>query len=210
MAIAACFLNTNRNRMDVTGIILAGGKSSRMGAEKGLQLLCGKPLISYAVEALKGLCSEIIISSSSNAYAGFGFKIVADEFPGIGPMGGIYSSLKQSTTTQNLVLSCDLPFVTTELMAYILKQGKNFEVAVPWEGEKHYEPLCGFYNKSVLDKMNSFIEKGNYKLPDLFEQVRINSLLIGSAHDFYHDNLFMNVNSKHDLAQAEILMRNRK
>jgi molybdopterin-guanine dinucleotide biosynthesis protein A len=196
--------------MKVTGIILAGGKSSRMGAEKGLQLLCGKPLISYAVEALKGLCSEIIISSSSNAYTGFGFKIVPDEFPGIGPMGGIYSSLKQSTSTQNLVLSCDLPFVSQELLTFILKSSEGYQVAVPWQGSQHYEPLCGYYHTSVLAPMDDFLNSNNYKLPDLFEQVRINRLLIGPVHDFYHDNLFMNINSKHDLAQAEILIRNRK
>jgi molybdopterin-guanine dinucleotide biosynthesis protein A len=195
------------NKMKVTGIILAGGKSSRMGAEKGLQLLCGKPLISYAIQALNGLCSEIIISSSSNAYAGFGFKIVADQFPGIGPMGGIYSSLKQSTSTQNLVLSCDLPFVTGELMAYILKQGKDFEVAVPWEGERHYEPLCGFYNQSVLHKLNSFIEKGNYKLPDLFEEIAINRLNINEQTGIYHPGLFLNINTPTDLELAEKQMQ---
>ncbi len=189
--------------MKVTGIILAGGKSSRMGAEKGLQLLCGKPLISYAIEALTGLCSEIIISSSSNAYAGFGFKTVADEFPGIGPMGGIYSSLKQSTSAQNLVLSCDLPFVTVELMAYILKQGKEFEVAVPWEGERHYEPLCGFYNQSILNKLKSYIEKGNYKLPDLFEEIVINRLNLNHQPGIYHPRLFLNINTPADLALAE-------
>lgn len=196
--------------MDVTGIILAGGKSSRMGAEKGLQLICGKQLITYGIEALTGLCNEIIISSSSEAYIGLGLKIVADEFPGIGPMGGIYSALKQSTSAKNLILSCDLPFVTSELMAYILQQGEEFEVAVPWEGGRHYEPLCGFYNRTVLDKMKGFIKKENYKLPDLFEEININKLIINNNNSFFDDNIFINVNSKHDLMTAENLMKNRK
>jgi molybdenum cofactor guanylyltransferase len=196
--------------MDVTGIILAGGKSSRMGAEKGLQELCGKPLIQYAIEALSGLCKSIIISSSSDAYHSLGYKVVADVFPGIGPMGGIYSSLKQSKTEKNLVLSCDLPFVTAELMSYILENSRGFKVAIPWLGHQHYEPLCGFYHLSILDQISDYIQHTNYKLPDLFEEISINKLVISNKLEFYKENLFLNVNSKHDLFTAENLMKIRK
>lgn len=196
--------------MPVTGIILAGGKSSRMGTEKGLQELCGKSLISYAIEVLSVFCSEIIISSSSDAYQSLGFRVVADEFPGIGPMGGIYSALKQSKTEKTLVLSCDLPFVSVELLSHILKNSEGYQVAVPWEGNRHYEPLCGFYRSSVLDQMDSFIQKGNYKLPDLFEEISINRLIINSELELYREHLFLNVNSKHDLLTAENLMNERK
>ena len=192
--------------MEVTGIILAGGKSSRMGTEKGLQELCGKPLIHYAIDVLQSVGSTIIISSSSDVYQEFGFQVVADEFPGIGPMGGIYSALKQSRTELNLVLSCDLPFVPTELLTFILSQAPGFEVAVPWQGAQHYEPLCGFYRLSVLNSIHSFIQRGNYKLPDLFEEIRLNRLVINKELPFFLDHLFLNVNSKHDLAAAENLI----
>jgi len=195
--------------MQVTGIILAGGKSSRMGTEKGLQQLAGKSLISYAIEALTGICSEIIISASSGKYAELGLKVVADEFPDIGPMGGIFSCLKQSSTENNLVLSCDLPFVSEKLLSYLLENSTGFQAAIPWEGAQHYEPLCGFYRSSLLNKMNSYILKGNYKLPDLFEEISINKLNINNF-DIFGENLFFNINSKHDLATAEILMSNRK
>jgi molybdopterin-guanine dinucleotide biosynthesis protein A len=196
--------------MEVTGIILAGGKSSRMGTDKGFQELCGKPLIVYAIEVLSGLCDKIIISSGSDAYQSLGFDVVADEFPGIGPMGGIYSALKQSKTEQNLVLSCDLPFVSKELLSFILENSHGFEVALPFQGNQHYEPLCGFYSLSVLDRMNTFIHEQNYKLPDLFEKIRINKLTINTELSFFDENLFLNVNSKHDLTQAEKLMKSRK
>jgi molybdenum cofactor guanylyltransferase len=196
--------------MDVTGIILAGGKSSRMGAEKGLQELCGKPLIQYAIEALSDLCKTIIISSSSDAYQSLGYKVVADIIPGIGPMGGIYSTLQKSNTQQNLVLSCDLPFVSAELLSYILQNSKGYKVAIPWLGDQHYEPLCGFYHLSVLDQISDYIQNNNYKLPDLFEEISINKLVINNRLEFYTESLFLNVNSKHDLATAENLMRNRK
>lgn len=196
--------------MDVTGIILAGGKSTRMGTDKGLHELCGKPLISYSIQVLSELCSTIIISTSSDAYQSFGYKTVADEIPGIGPIGGLYSALKQSKTENNLVLSCDLPFISKELLSFILKNSEGYKVAVPWQGNQHYEPLCGFYHLSILDQISIYIQNHNYKLPDLFEEVSINKLVINSNHDFYHDNLFLNVNSKHDLDAAENLMHNRK
>jgi len=196
--------------MPVTGIILAGGKSSRMGTEKGLIELCGKPLISYAIEVLSVVCSKIIISTSSDAYYSFGHELVADEFPAIGPMGGIYSALHHSGTEQNLVLSCDLPFVSEELLSFILENSAGYQVAVPWQGNRHYEPLCGFYSLSVLDQMESFIQKGNYKLPDLFEVTSISRLIINSGLEFYKEHLFLNVNSKHDLEAAEKLINRRK
>ena len=189
--------------MPITGIILAGGLSSRMGSDKGLVQLCRKPLISYAVDALSGLCNEIIISSASEAYNAMGFAVVKDEIPDIGPMGGIYSALRQSKTPDNLVLSCDLPFVSNDLMNYILEQSDGFEVAVPCEGTEHYEPLCGYYNQSVLGIMSDYIQKSNYKLPDLFREVAINRLQINGPFGFYHKNLFLNVNTKHDLKEAE-------
>ena len=195
--------------MNTTGIILAGGESSRMGSDKGLQNLCGKPLIYYAIEALSGLCGDIIISSSS-AYQEFGFPVVKDEFPGIGPMGGIYSALRQSKTDNNLVLSCDLPFVSKELLSFILENASGFQVVVPWQGNRHYEPLCGFYRLSVLNQMSAYIQKENYKLPDLFEEININRLIINDSMYFYSENLFFNVNSKHDLLTAENMMNSRK
>jgi molybdopterin-guanine dinucleotide biosynthesis protein A len=210
MVTAACFLSMIYTKMEVTGIILAGGKSSRMGTDKGLQELCGRPLISYSIQVLSEICSTIIISTSSDAYQSFGYKTVADEIPGIGPMGGIYSALKQSKTEKNLVLSCDLPFVSRELLTYILENSEGFQVAVPWQGNQHYEPLCGFYNLSVLDQMTTFIQKRNYKLPDLFEETSINKLIINTKLNFYEDKLFLNINSKHDLALAENLIKSRK
>jgi molybdopterin-guanine dinucleotide biosynthesis protein A len=196
--------------MDITGIILAGGKSSRMGTEKGLQELCGNPLISYSIQVLSELCSTIIISTSSDVYQSFGYQTMADEIPGIGPMGGLYSALKQSKTEKNLVLSCDLPFVSGKLLSYIIENSEGFQVAVPWQGDQHYEPLCGFYSLSVLDQIKTFIQNRNYKLPDLFETININRLVINRELNCYEDNLFLNVNSTHDLDLAENLISNRK
>lgn len=102
---------------EITGIILAGGKSSRMGKDKGLCDFKGKALVSYAIETLRPLCGNLMISANyfPEKYAEFDLPVIADEVKNIGPMGGILSCLKQSHTQHNLVLSCDTPFVTTDV-----------------------------------------------------------------------------------------------
>jgi len=96
------------------------------------------------------------------------------------------------------------------LLAFILENAKEYKVAVPYQGNRHYEPLCGFYSKSVLPEMEHFIQNKNYKLPDLFEVTCINKLIINTELSFFSETLFFNVNSKHELAAAEMLMNNRK
>jgi molybdenum cofactor guanylyltransferase len=186
----------------MTGIILAGGKSSRMGMEKGLVVFRGQPLIHWSISVLKESCNEILISSNSDCYNYLGFKVVADIFPDIGPMGGIYSCLVQSADDINLVLSCDMPFVTPEIFKLMIAEKGDSKVCVPGhEGEK-YEPLCGIYQKSILEEMNVFIQNKNYKLPDLFRQTNAKILYIHKINPSLPKNYFLNINRPEDLSQA--------
>jgi len=188
--------------MKPTGIILAGGKSSRMGQEKGLVRLGGKRLIDIAVQQLSSVCKEILISSNGDSFSDLGIPVIPDIKPGIGPMGGVYSALLKSQTELNLVLSVDLPFVNEGLLNYLIDSSRDYQVAVPWSGQEHYEPLCACYHRSVLPLMEEFIQKGNYKLPDLFRQVRLNAIPVHAQLPFFHEALFMNINTKDDLYSA--------
>ena len=110
--------------MELTGIILSGGKSSRLGKENGVCLLQGKPLIEYSFDLLKNFCDSIIISSSSNDYEYLGCQIVKDEIQGIGPAGGIFSCLRASGNDENFIMSCDMPMLTDDLIRFLLSQKK--------------------------------------------------------------------------------------
>jgi molybdenum cofactor guanylyltransferase len=200
----------NIKRMVVTGIILAGGKSSRMGMDKGLLVLGGKTLVEIAIQNLSALCDIILISSNSTDYSKFGLEVVPDKFPDIGPMGGIYSSLLKSETELNLVLSVDLPFINAGLLKYLVEQSHDVEVAVPWSGQEFYEPLCACYNRSVVSLIEKSINQGNYKLPDLFKTIRLNPLIINEQLPFFNSNLFHNINTKSDLISAENMMNSSK
>jgi molybdenum cofactor guanylyltransferase len=189
----------------VTGIILAGGKSSRMRQDKGLLELSGKKLIQLAIEKLDSICDRVVISSNSEDYHSFHKEVIPDEIQEIGPMGGIYSCLARSTTEFNLVLSVDMPFVNIGLLTYLLDHCNGYYAAIPWSGDVHYEPLCASYHISILPKIKEFIEKKNYKLPDLFSQIEINQLDINDRLPFFLPGIFQNINTLDDLETARKL-----
>ncbi|MBK7030396.1 MAG: molybdenum cofactor guanylyltransferase [Bacteroidales bacterium] len=177
-----------------------------MGQEKGLVELGGKRLIDIAIQNLSKVCDTILISSNSDYFNDTGFQVIKDVEPGIGPMGGLYSALLNSKTTLNLVLSVDLPFVNEGLLKHLLECSKGFQAAVPWSGQEHYEPLCACYDLSILPLMEASVKSGNYKLPDLFRQIKLNALSIDAKLPFFHEALFMNINTKADLNAAHKLI----
>lgn len=150
----------------ITGVVMAGGKSSRMGSDKGLVEFDGKPLVQYAIDSLKSVCDNVLISTRNPAYSQFGLPLIADEIPDCGPIGGIYSALKASTTDQILVLACDMPFVTSETLLKLLAQNNCFECIVPRVAGK-LEPLCSIYLKSLLCVIERNIRNGNFALNQL-------------------------------------------
>lgn len=183
----------------LTGIILAGGKSQRMGMEKGLVIFNSQPLIHWAIAVLQESCAEILISSNSDCYDYLGLRVVPDIYPDCGPMGGIYSSLQQSANELNLVLSCDMPFVTSMIFNLMLTKIGDSKVCVPWYENDKYEPLCGVYHQSILDEMNVFIKNKNYKLPDLFKSTLFKPLKIRDINPPLSKQYFFSMNSRADL-----------
>ena len=150
----------------LTGIILSGGKSSRMGREKGLVNFRGKPLVSYAISSLEPVADTLIISINEQLkeYRRFGLAVVTDEIKGIGPMGGLHTALKYSETEHNLVLSCDMPFVSAGLMDYLYQNVQDYDIVVAMHGKDRLEPLCGYYARRVIGVLEE-------KIKELFEEL---------------------------------------
>ncbi len=187
----------------LTGIILSGGRSSRMGKEKGLLHYKGKPLISFAISALEPLVDKIIIGANNelDKYQKFGFEIVEDEVKNIGPLGGILSALNHSKTEHNLVLSCDTPYISTNFLSYLYSNINDYEVVVASHGNNKIEPLCGFYSRQIINRAKDNVAVGDYKLRNLFRNVNFQSLTIDDSLSFYTEKLFFNVNNPQDLNQ---------
>ena len=106
---------------NITGIILAGGKSSRMGTDKGFVVYKNKAFVQHIIEALQPLVDEIIIVSNNPDYDVFGFKRVNDLIENAGPLAGVYTGLHYSKTENNLVISCDVPLINSETLSLLME-----------------------------------------------------------------------------------------
>ncbi len=190
----------------LTGIILCGGKSCRFGQDKGLCTLAGKPMIEYPLQALKSICDDIIISSNDPRYDNIGYKVIKDDVKNIGPLGGIFSALQESKTQDNIIVSCDMPFVNDRLLNYIMENKNNHLVAAAFEGQ-FVEPLCSYYNKEVLPIIEQLIEEKQFKLRILLEKANYKKIIIDEKLNFYKNHLFLNINTRSEYERAEKILK---
>ena len=184
-------------QMKLTAIILAGGKSSRMGTDKALLQIEGKTLIDRAVQLVKPLCSQIIISSNSENHEIEGLTRIADEFQNCGPMSGIYSCLKASQTDWNLIISVDSANVEPEFIEFLTSRTGAFNAIVPFH-KKGKEPLIAMYHKSTLPHFRNQLESGEYKMHFLLEKINVKFVETSNWVNRY-PKLFNNLNSPEDL-----------
>lgn len=183
----------------ITGIILAGGLSSRMGEDKSTMLFRGKPLILYSIEALSPLCEKVIISSNLSLYGFTGCEVWPDELPVQAPINGVYSCLKRSGTDWNIVLTCDMPFAGSPLFAYLLEHDQDADAVIPVHDHGLMEPLCGLYHRSALDILEARVINEQFSIIKLLQSIRCRFVNIGPDLEFYHKNMFSNLNSPADL-----------
>jgi molybdopterin-guanine dinucleotide biosynthesis protein A len=183
----------------ITGILLSGGKSKRMGHEKGMIRIANKQMYKYPLEVLESLCDEILISSNQKDFIKEEYEQVYDEIPGIGPMGGLFTCLKKSSNEINIVLSYDLPLVRKELFEELLTYIDLFDIVLPEMKAGKLEPLCGIYKKSVFATFEKLIKAGNYSVHKAVPEVKSKTILIDKNMSFYDPNLFLNINRESDL-----------
>ncbi len=188
------------NKHDLTGIILAGGQSSRMGTDKALIRFGNKTLIEHACELIRQFCREILISANNlNKHFLPEYQTFADEIQGLGPIGGIYTCLKHSGTKENLLVAVDIPFINSGLLQYLLSHTDEAELVMPRVRGGNVEPLCAVYNKSVVRHLETMIAEKDLKVQHLMHRCSIKILEISEELDFYNDRLFFNVNTPDDL-----------
>jgi len=191
------------NYQAVTGIVMAGGKSRRMGADKGLVLFNGEPLILYAIRLLQPFCTKVLISTNNADYSKFGCTLVNDLVPGLGPISGISSALKQSVTEINLVISCDMPLMSPVVINKILEYSGQFKYVVPVDESGRPEPLCALYTRSSLSQIEHQMVTKQYKLALLFNDESTKLISPGEFGSEYNEAWFTNVNSPRDLRNQE-------
>ncbi len=159
-------------RHQITGFVLAGGKSSRMGTNKAFLTLSGHTLIERAKAVVETVCAPVVIVGRRELYGELG-EVCEDIFPGCGPLGGIHAALAYSHTGLNLITAVDMPFLTRELLGALMERamGSAAVVTVP-RIAGHTQPLCGVYSREFLPLAEAALAAGNYKLERVFPKDR--------------------------------------
>lgn len=188
---------------NISAIILAGGKSSRMGYDKAFIKIGGKAIIERTTETLKPLFDEIIIVANEPAkYSRFDLKVVKDIKPDCGPLSGIHSGLVNSDTQFNFVVACDMPFLNPSLIKFLCLKIDGYDGVVPIIKDKP-QPLHAIYSKSLLPLLEDALEGGDYALHTILNKANIK---ISELSDFKErDGLqleFRNINDEKDLKSA--------
>lgn len=182
----------------VTGILLAGGKSSRMGTDKGMVMLNGKKLAAHILDAMKPVVDHLIIVANNRYYDAFGYSVFSDVVKDCGPMGGIYTGLINSNTRKNLVLSCDIPYVTSRMLTFILAHAEDAEIIFP-SVEGNPEPLCAVYDQTCAEKIRMLIDKRELKMQDALRQFKTKELPLTkeeAGNNFININTFQQLNAQ--------------
>ncbi|WP_298553242.1 molybdenum cofactor guanylyltransferase [uncultured Algibacter sp.] len=177
------------NKTNITGIILAGGKSSRMGSDKGFLILNNKPFVQYSIEALQPLVSEILIVSDDSKYDSFGLKRINDITKDAGPVSGICSGLEASSTEYNLILSCDIPLIKTEILQKLIDNIDNTSQIIQAESNGKSMPLIALYKSNVLNTFNTFLKNDERRLRVAINSCKSKNIILEKELEFSTTNV---------------------
>ena len=194
------------DKTNITGIILAGGKSSRMGTDKGFLMLNGKSFMQHSIDALKPLVSEFIIVSNNTDYDVFGVNRINDSIENAGPLAGIYSGLKESKTDYNLVLSCDIPLINSDVLRQLISAIDATSEVIQIESNNRKMPLIALYSKSCKTKFERLLNAGERKLQFAVNQCNVKSISINKNEAKFTTN----VNTQNELKQLKSMQINIK
>jgi molybdopterin-guanine dinucleotide biosynthesis protein A len=166
-----------------------------MGTDKGLLVVNGKRMVQHIIDTISLLTSSITIVTNNEEYKLFGFPVIPDLIKDKGPVGGIYSALSHSSVDSNLILSCDTPFVSLELIKKLVGECANSDVCIPsFKGRVH--PLIGMYKKKNTLIYKHAIDSNSLKLMSVNQTLK--TLIIETENEF-KENEFTNLNTENEL-----------
>lgn len=197
----------------IVSYVLAGGASNRFGRDKALVEFGGVPMLMRMRDALKRVPSEVAIIGDSDSYGSFGTPCVADRWPGEGPLGGIVTALLHTRKTKsecvwNLIVSCDMPFLTMEWLSFLCASARESAAEVVLAHSAHGpEPLCVCWRTDALAALQAGFERGVRKVTDGIALLRSEVLDEADWKRFDNDGrLFWNMNTPADYEEARRIL----
>lgn len=189
----------------MTGIILAGGKNSRIAMTKALIQLGDQTIIERTVQLFQQLFEEVIIVTNNLAdYGHLGAKLTSDLIPETGPLGGLYSGLMLSSSDYSFVVACDMPFIDPAIIRHLQNYtySGSYDVIVP-EFNGFIEPLFAFYSQKCIPTILDHLNQKNFKIRSFYSWVKVKEV---PCHHFNAiEKAFFNINTREDLLQARKL-----
>ena len=195
---------------DVSGIVLAGGRSRRLGRDKAVEPFGGQPLIRRVIERIEPLTAEtvVVVADAARGEAlplAEGERVALDIYPDCGSLGGIFSGLSAASAPWGLVVACDMPFLNRQLFEYMLSLRDGWDAVVPLPGD-YPEPTHALYSRECLPHIEVKLQANDLKISGFFDQVKVRYLTENEVRRFDPDlHSFFNVNSPEDLALAREL-----
>ncbi|HZU33074.1 MAG TPA: molybdenum cofactor guanylyltransferase [Candidatus Angelobacter sp.] len=187
----------------LSGFVLAGGKSSRMGQDKAALTLNGRALLEHALAVLHGLCRNVAILGKRELYGEF-TPTIEDIFPECGPLGGIHAALSHSRAQFNLIIAVDTPFLSPEFLKYLSERAMTSGAVVTTPEINGYtQPLCSVYSREFLPVAENALKLGRYKIVPLFPPDKTLVLKEAELRKFaFTADMFDNLNTPEDLERA--------
>lgn len=195
-------------RLQACGVILAGGRSSRMGSNKALLELDGEPLVTRLARRFTAWFEQVVVvTNTPDEYAFLQLPMVGDRIPGLGPLGGLEAGLRASRFEHAFFCAVDMPFVAEALVRFMVGEAAGHDIVVPAvDGE--FEPMHAVYGKGCLPFITRNLEARRLRLISIFDDVRVR-VVQGEELLRFGDpsQLFFNCNTPADLEQARLRAR---
>jgi molybdopterin-guanine dinucleotide biosynthesis protein A len=196
-----------RRESAVTGAVMAGGKSRRFGQDKAQLSLNGETLLARTLQTLSRVTDDLVVVGPPERRQEAGLaRVVSDEYPDSGPLGGIYTALRASSAAAVLVVACDMPFLSEDLLRHLLTLREDFDVVLP-RVDGHGEQLHAIYAAACCEPMKRHLDAGDYKIDRVFAEVRVRTVAEDELRR-YDPGLrsFWNVNTPEDWERAQTLL----
>ena len=187
-------------------MILAGGKSRRMGRDKSHMTLGGETLVARAVRTLRALSDDVVVvTNTPESFSGLAARLTGDVIAGGGALSGIHAGLAAARHEFALVVACDMPFLNLALLQHMTSLAPGYDAVVPhWQGE--LEPLHAIYSRQCVTVVEPILRQGGGRIVEFYAAVRVRYLEPEEITRFDPEGLsFFNINSPEDWGRAQEL-----
>lgn len=193
---------------EISAVVLAGGKSRRLGIDKSLLKVNGEWLLERILHTLASLSDDLVVVANGRPeFAQLPARVVPDALPGMGPLGGIYTGLQAMLHPRGFFVACDMPFLNLPLLRYMILLSADFDVVIPSIAGQT-EPLHAIYSKVCIEPIEKLLHHNQLRIVYFLPSVRVRYVTENEIDVFDPEHLsFFNINTPEDLAKVEKLNR---